>query len=48
LTDKDIIEYCRDKLAKYKLPKEIIFMDELPKNPTGKIQKNQLGKLIQE
>ncbi|MGM9931382.1 o-succinylbenzoate--CoA ligase [Pradoshia sp.] len=48
LTDKDIIEYCRDKLAKYKLPKEIIFMDELPKNATGKIQKNQLGKLIQE
>lgn len=48
LTVEEIIKFCCDKLAKYKLPKEIIFIDELPKNATGKIQKNKLIKPIHE
>lgn len=48
LTAQEIIEFCRDKLAKYKLPKEIIFIDELPKNATGKIQKNKLVRPIHD
>lgn len=37
LTEKDIIEYCRD-LPRYKRPRKIIF-DKVPRNPTGKIEK---------
>ncbi|PLR76260.1 o-succinylbenzoate--CoA ligase [Bacillus sp. V3-13] len=42
LTEDDIIDHCRRLLAKYKVPKEVVFLDELPKNSTGKIQKNRL------
>lgn len=39
---REIIEFCRSKMAKYKAPKEIVFVDELPKSPTGKILKRIL------
>ena len=41
-TAEDIIEYCKDKLATYKLPTEIEFMDELPKTNVGKVLKKDL------
>ena len=34
--------YCRKRLAKYKVPKHIEFLDELPKNTTGKILRRSL------
>jgi acyl-CoA synthetase (AMP-forming)/AMP-acid ligase II len=39
ITEKDIMECCRDKLAGYKRPKEVVFIsqDEMPRTPTGKI-----------
>jgi long-chain acyl-CoA synthetase len=37
LTDDQLLAYCREHLAKYKLPSAIHFIDELPKNTTGKI-----------
>lgn len=43
LTEKEVIEHCLLFLAKYKIPKEIVFLEELPKNATGKIQKVQLA-----
>ncbi|PLR86367.1 o-succinylbenzoate--CoA ligase [Bacillus canaveralius] len=42
LTQDDIIDHCHSLLAKYKVPKQVVFLDELPKNSTGKIQKNRL------
>ncbi|MEH7345661.1 o-succinylbenzoate--CoA ligase [Bacillus sp. JJ1532] len=42
LTQEEIIEYCNKFLAKYKIPKKVEFLEELPKNATGKIQKNRL------
>lgn len=42
LDEKAIREHCRSYLGKYKVPKEIVFLDELPKNATGKIQKSRL------
>jgi len=42
ISKEKIIEYCKENLAKYKVPKIIEFMDELPKNPTGKILKRVL------
>ena len=41
-TKEELIEYCTDKLAKYKLPTEIEFRDELPKTNVGKILKKEL------
>ncbi|KEK24116.1 o-succinylbenzoate--CoA ligase [Bacillus gaemokensis] len=42
LTEKEIVTHCYLFLAKYKIPKEIVFLKELPKNATGKIQKMKL------
>ncbi|KAK9110263.1 hypothetical protein Sjap_018323 [Stephania japonica] len=39
VTEKEIIEYCRERMAHYMVPKSIVFKDELPKTSTGKIQK---------
>jgi len=41
-TQEELIEYCTDKLAKYKLPTEIEFRDDLPKTNVGKILKKEL------
>ena len=42
LTEDAIIGHCRDNLAKFKVPKSVRFMDELPHNATGKVTKHQL------
>jgi fatty-acyl-CoA synthase len=38
----ELIEFCRPNLSKFKIPKHIVFRDELPKNPSGKILKREL------
>ena len=38
----DVRAYLKDKLAKYKIPERVDFMDAFPRNPTGKILKHQL------
>lgn len=44
--DEDAIKaYVKDNLARYKVPREVIFLDELPRNPTGKILKRELKDL---
>ncbi|MFF3572623.1 fatty acyl-CoA synthetase [Nocardia jiangxiensis] len=42
LTTQDITEHCRSRLAPYKVPKSIRFVEELPKNPSGKVLKRIL------
>jgi long-chain acyl-CoA synthetase len=39
---KEILDFCSKQLSQYKLPKEIIIIDELPKGPSGKILKRVL------
>jgi acyl-CoA synthetase (AMP-forming)/AMP-acid ligase II len=39
---EDIRQFCIDKLANYKIPTEIIFIDKIPRTPTGKILKREL------
>jgi acyl-CoA synthetase (AMP-forming)/AMP-acid ligase II len=41
-SDAEIISVCRDRLAGYKKPKRVEFIDELPKNVSGKILKREL------
>jgi fatty-acyl-CoA synthase len=45
LTEDDIKGYVRDHLARYKVPRDVIFLDELPRNPTGKILKRELRQI---
>ena len=42
LTEEDLIEFCRDRLARYKLPRAIEFRDELPKTFVGKVLRREL------
>jgi malonyl-CoA/methylmalonyl-CoA synthetase len=42
LADDDIITPCREHLANFKVPKQVLFVKELPRNSMGKVQKNVL------
>ncbi len=42
VTEADIISLCRDRLAGFKTPRRVEFVDELPKNVSGKILKREL------
>ena len=45
LKEKEVIEFCRENLTGYKVPKQLAFMDELPKSPVGKILRRELREL---
>jgi len=42
LTEEEVTAYCKEKLAAYKVPKMIEFMDDLPKTAVGKILRREL------
>lgn len=42
LTEKDLIDHCRQHLTGYKVPKKVVFTDELPKSNVGKILRREL------
>ncbi len=42
VTEEVLLQYCKERLAKYKVPVKVKFLKELPKNPTGKIMKKSL------
>jgi acyl-CoA synthetase (AMP-forming)/AMP-acid ligase II len=46
--EADLIEFCSSRLAGYKKPRSIDFVEELPKNAAGKIDKARLKKLYNE
>ena len=37
-----LLQYCHERLARFKIPKQIVFLDALPKNDTGKIDRKRL------
>ncbi|MGV0652874.1 long-chain-fatty-acid--CoA ligase FadD2 [Mycolicibacterium thermoresistibile] len=45
LDEDEVKRYVREHLARYKVPRDVIFLDELPRNPTGKILKRELREL---
>lgn len=48
MTPEDIVDYCRGKISKYKIPKFIAFIDAYPMTASGKIQKFKLRELAKE
>lgn len=46
VTEHDLIEYCRPRLARYKVPRRIFFMHKLPRNDGGKVSKKLLTGLL--
>jgi fatty-acyl-CoA synthase len=44
MTEEEVIAHCRKELAPFKVPKKVIFVDALPKTPTGKILKREMRK----
>jgi acyl-CoA synthetase (AMP-forming)/AMP-acid ligase II len=41
-TSEEIIEYCRSRLAGFKRPRSVVFLDALPRNPMGKVLRKKL------
>ena len=41
-SEATVIQYLKDKIAGYKIPKHVFFVDTLPRNAMGKVQKNRL------
>ncbi|MBM7554778.1 o-succinylbenzoate--CoA ligase [Thalassobacillus pellis] len=43
VTKEELLDHCRSKLASYKVPREVIFIDELPRNASNKILRRKLA-----
>lgn len=43
LSDKEVISYCKERLEPFAVPKEVVFLEKLPRNSNGKIDKFKLG-----
>ncbi|MFB7721380.1 acyl-CoA synthetase [Nocardia sp. NPDC056100] len=41
-TEDDVRQFVKTNLARYKVPREVVFLEELPRNPTGKVLKRKL------
>lgn len=42
LTEQDVLSYLDGKLARYKIPKSVVFVDDMPRTASGKVRKPQL------
>ncbi|MCW3063219.1 MAG: AMP-dependent synthetase and ligase [Solirubrobacterales bacterium] len=43
LAEDDVKAHVRESLARYKAPRDVVFLDQLPRNPTGKVLKRELA-----
>ena len=48
LTADDVREYMSDKIARYKIPRELVLTEALPRNPSGKLLKHKLREMARE
>jgi acyl-CoA synthetase (AMP-forming)/AMP-acid ligase II len=42
ITERELIDYCRERLAHFKCPTSVEWAEAVPRNPTGKVLKRQL------
>ena len=43
---RDLIEHCRGQLAAFKVPAQIDMLEEIPRTPTGKVQRRRVGEFV--
>jgi fatty-acyl-CoA synthase len=48
LSEDDVKNYVKENLARYKVPRDVVFIDELPRNATGKVVKRELAEQDEE
>jgi fatty-acyl-CoA synthase len=48
LTEQEVLDFCQGRLAKYKIPKSVVFIAALPRNAAGKVLKTELRKQFGE
>jgi len=48
VTAEQLQSFAREALADYKVPEKIVFLEELPKSPTGKVQRRALKEKLLE
>ncbi len=46
LTEEEVIKYCKENLASYKKPRKVVFRSSFPRNPVGKVQKEELKREV--
>ncbi|HEY0729952.1 MAG TPA: long-chain fatty acid--CoA ligase [Pyrinomonadaceae bacterium] len=46
ISEQDVIEFCKARLADYKCPKTVRFVEDIPKGPTGKLLKRELAQMV--
>ena len=44
ITQEELLEHCKGRLARFKYPRQVKILKELPKGATGKIVKSELAK----
>jgi fatty-acyl-CoA synthase len=45
--EEELKDLVKQRLARYKVPREIVFLDELPRNATGKVLKRELAEHVE-
>jgi long-chain acyl-CoA synthetase len=45
-SEQEVIDYCKGRLADFKCPKTVHFIEDIPKGPTGKLLKRELAKML--
>lgn len=42
VSEQEVVAYAKERVAKFAVPRKLMFLDELPRNPTGKVMKREL------
>jgi fatty-acyl-CoA synthase len=45
-SEEELLAHCRERLARFKVPRAVRFVDELPRNSLGKVQKSALAQEV--
>jgi long-chain acyl-CoA synthetase len=45
LTEKEVLRFCSENMENYMMPKYVVFLNEIPKTPNGKVDKKQLQEM---
>ena len=46
MTEEELLEHCRGRLARYKVPRGVRFVESLPRNALDKVVKSELQELV--